>query len=1213
MEFDIAENQISYYPHKDIPNFIQRISSKKEFRNSVIKYPKSINNDEVLSTSNKLCNKENVILLPQQEFLKNFISPDTPYNGILIKHGTGAGKTCAGISIIENSMNIIQKYNKKAYLILPARVEDNFKREIFNIDKHIKNPHKNVQCTGDIYSSMMLPDMDRKAIQSVAKKMIKNKYKILHYGTFSSFVENDVKKPGNNLYGEGGYKRAINKIFSNSVLLIDEVHNIRESNIHGENGDKKIRQILKEVITYSQNLKLIFMSATPMYNSAHEIVFLLNLLILNDIPYELRTNQQILNEKLISESKVFKEVGSEHRLTEEGMHIISEKSRGYVSYLRGENPYTFPTKIIPADAIIIERHHDPKMRRIEAMKHLKVIECPMHEVQYNLYKRDSTEDEFTSFKEDDDPMSSKALQNANITYPDSKLNIKSVMKIIRVVSSGDKKTKNPAKYVYKEPSVEGFFSLSNIRKYSSKMRRMGDYLLNSKGISFIYSFFITSGLTPIQLMLEEMGFNQYNPSGRNTNLLSQQSPNICYILPDGSIKSLHRSQPKPENAVRATYVLLKGEDDTSTMTTTQSFQAIQEGNKPENKDGRIIKVILGSRVAGEGLDFKNIRNIHILEPWHNLSRIDQAVGRAIRNCSHIDLPLKERTVNVYLYVASNPTIMKERRIETIDEYMYRKAENKDITIKRIDNILHRNAVDCMLNKRGNILTDRQISEYFPEGLVKGYQDGSRECMYDRCEYTCNTDESELPENKDTYNMSFVSRGIQIAKLEIKQLFSKGLVFSFDAISDSIGGDKDILFFSLNQMVENKEKVFDKFNRPGKIIHRSDIAGAGADKDANEYKPKILKQIEEGKLSPDIQIDRESFDEEGMIKLYDTKWKGTKQYYIFQPDELDDDQLDIRWRGVPLGWNPGKIELPNIEYADKVKQVQSESTKPLIKDTRVSVKKIKPSADTFLTEIEKKVLNLQKVYFGLTNSDDYRAHHSYILCVGNVLDTNYTLVSSEVKIGQADILEKLLINKFNNEPFTPIMSSILEYLRIYCFGTINDFVGGAKKPSSERGLGHLMYGSVLLHSAKPKNPPGWVLKGGTDYLVYRTLTEYGWKTSQLSLADSLSTINICNLSNYFGFISCIDGRTKKFDSNLIGTDTSFKFKKNTDTGNAGRACSTKPDNELTEIIKYLNINIKGLKGKGNKCLAIELKLREFDSIKYKGKKWFFRWSELNLKC
>ena len=49
----------------------------------------------------------------------------------------------------------------------------------------------------------------------------------------------------------------------------------------------------------------------------------------------------------------------------------------------------------------------------------------------------------------------------------------------------------------------------------------------------------------------------------------------------------------------AKYVLLKGDDDTSTMSVNQSFEAIQESNKYENKNGRIIKVILGSRVAGK--------------------------------------------------------------------------------------------------------------------------------------------------------------------------------------------------------------------------------------------------------------------------------------------------------------------------------------------------------------------------------------------------------------------------------------------------------------------------------------------------------------------------------------------------------------------------------------------------------------------------------------
>ena len=89
-------NQTSYYPSKNEINFIQKITSKKEFRSSKIKYPKSKTFDEVIKNSNEMCSKENVVLLPQQEFLKNFISPETPYNGILIKHGTECWKNMCG-------------------------------------------------------------------------------------------------------------------------------------------------------------------------------------------------------------------------------------------------------------------------------------------------------------------------------------------------------------------------------------------------------------------------------------------------------------------------------------------------------------------------------------------------------------------------------------------------------------------------------------------------------------------------------------------------------------------------------------------------------------------------------------------------------------------------------------------------------------------------------------------------------------------------------------------------------------------------------------------------------------------------------------------------------------------------------------------------------------------------------------------------------------
>ena len=60
-----------------------------------------------------------------------------------------------------------------------------------------------------------------------------------------------------------------------------------------------------------------------------------------------------------------------------------------------------------------------------------------------------------------------------------------------------------------------------------------------------------------------------------------------------------------------------------------------EGKKtmPGNK----IKIIIGSESAAEGLDFKNIRQIHILDPWFHLNKIEQIIGRGIRNCSHINL------------------------------------------------------------------------------------------------------------------------------------------------------------------------------------------------------------------------------------------------------------------------------------------------------------------------------------------------------------------------------------------------------------------------------------------------------------------------------------------------------------------------------------------------------------------------------------------------
>ena len=80
------------------------------------------------------------------------------------------------------------------------------------------------------------------------------------------------------------------------------------------------------------------LSATPMFNKSTEIIWLLNLLLKND------------NRPEISYSEIFKKsyrAGGGDILTERGKIIIAEKSRGYFSYLRGENPISFPIRFYP--------------------------------------------------------------------------------------------------------------------------------------------------------------------------------------------------------------------------------------------------------------------------------------------------------------------------------------------------------------------------------------------------------------------------------------------------------------------------------------------------------------------------------------------------------------------------------------------------------------------------------------------------------------------------------------------------------------------------------------------------------------------------------------------------------------------------------------------------------------------------------------------------
>ena len=86
---------------------------------------------------------------------------------------------------------------------------------------------------------------------------------------------------------------------------------------------------------------------------------------------------------------------------------------------------------------------------------------------------------------------------------------------------------------------------------------------------------------------------------------------------------------------------------------------LQQQEKSNNFMGDAIKVLMITASGAEGINLKNTRFVHLIEPyWHNV-RIEQVIGRARRICSHQDLPEELRTVKVYLYMSVIPDEIKE--------------------------------------------------------------------------------------------------------------------------------------------------------------------------------------------------------------------------------------------------------------------------------------------------------------------------------------------------------------------------------------------------------------------------------------------------------------------------------------------------------------------------------------------------------------------------
>ena len=253
-----------------------------------------------------------------------------------------------------------------------------------------------------------------------------------------------------------------------------------------------------------------------------------------------------------------------------------------------------------------------------------------------------------------------------------------LQRVMTFVESGSEKKD----FEYDSDILQTFgriFSPNEIGKYSSKIESVIQQVQKTSGITLIFSQYIDGGIVPMALALEELGFQRF-----------------------GDTKSLFKDRPsKKMQGTTPKYIIISGEKNISPNNLLE-INAISDKN---NKDGNIIKVALISRAGSEGIDFKNIRDVHILDPWYNTNRIEQIIGRAIRLKSHCALPFIQRNARIFVY----GTLLTNMEDEAADMYIHRVAEVKALQIGNITRTLKETAVDCILNHEQNNFTEDNMN------------------------------------------------------------------------------------------------------------------------------------------------------------------------------------------------------------------------------------------------------------------------------------------------------------------------------------------------------------------------------------------------------------------------------------------------------------------------------------------------------------------------
>jgi hypothetical protein len=784
---------IEKYTSKDMYNFIDANYSSKAFPAADIS-PFEFRETYIDKTNDEICKIPDMSLTPQQKFMGQIMGPSSNFNNMLIFHGLGSGKSCTSIVIGEALKN---STNRRLIFTVPAPLVDQYFEEIAGEIRNgkyfscpsfclrrgdgdgdedrdyyvsdVQNAMLNLKMT-EVNRAYELLERYKKLIDEGdtsqgTKKLFtnqENKHQILvkdlakqqaYYGssilrTFDivshqTFINSLYKtgKTGAMIKGD----RLLNSesaLFSeNGLLIIDEVQRLVSE---GGIFYKKLYDSIKYY--FHPKLKIAVMSATPVYDNPYELALTINLLRPR-IPFPISQKDfyKFFIGEMDEEGNCFESTSGKTWVSQNSCvinkNLISYLCSGYVSYFKGGNPNAYPYK------------------RTITLEHLFT---PQHKTLYiSALVSDASKDKNTQNASGFDVYQNILLGNYDTSAEDKVTGIYVTTQQYSNIALPQKENQVNKTYTQKKEALQIFKNellkrnleqravLDFVTQFSNKFSKIIELTLLCNGPVFIFSNWLTYGVEPLATILEACGFKSFDLHGPGENR----------------------------------YFIWSSETKNKDKTGDLIKKARNQFNSPNNNTGKILKVILGTRSVMEGVSFRNVKQVHITEPWWNESRINQIIARASRYCSHSSLPHVEQYVDIYrhysVFSIGGKNIDKEasealkignvqnwRSLSSvsIDQKMAMMSLRKYAINTELENLLKECSIDVNINKNGNILRLEEMIVPLTDGTYNiHYKNPSSGKIYLRKDIPRKVNFNEIYDRKYSfpnkeYELEFVETG-----------------------------------------------------------------------------------------------------------------------------------------------------------------------------------------------------------------------------------------------------------------------------------------------------------------------------------------------------------------------------------------------------------------------------------------------------------------------